>query len=405
MPFAGGFRIGRVAGIEIALDWSLLIIFALITVMLALEVFPAWHPGWSGNVVWGTALAAAFLFFLSILLHELSHALVGRAVGVTIRRITLFIFGGMGEMENEPPNWRAELFMALAGPLTSIALGVVFFLLAVSAGASQRSVTDPLRTMAHLSPLPTLLLWLAPVNIILGLFNLVPGFPLDGGRALRAVMWALTRNLLTATRWASHAGQGFAWLLMAVGLGMIFGLYLPILGGGLINGLWLAFVGWFLNNAALSSYRQLLIRETLDRITVSRLMQTRFQIVPPDMTVGTLVDTILAASGQQVFPVESDGHLKGVVFIKDLQRLERAAWDRIPVGEVMVPTDALITAKPDDPAMTAFMVLGHHGINQLAVIQDDKLVGLLRRQDILNWLALNAARPENRDDVTKSRRP
>ncbi len=394
MRLRGSVRVGRIAGIEIDVDWSLLIIFLLIAFMLAQGVFPAWHPAWPAAMMWGIALAAAFLFFLSILLHELSHALVGRVLGITIRRITLFIFGGVGEMENEPPSWRAELGTALAGPVTSLVLGVVFLLLAVAAGGGDLHVADPRRAMQTLAPLPTLLLWLGPVNIVLGLFNLVPGFPLDGGRALRALMWAASGDLVRATHWASLAGRGFAWLLMSVGLAMIFGLRLPVLGGGLINGLWLAFIGWFLNNAALAGYRQLLVRESLAPVPVSRLMQTNLLSIAPEMTVGRLLDDVLIPSGQQAFPVQRDDRLLGMLFVRDLHRLDRRRWSTTPVADLMVPVDSLIRIAPDHDAMEALSLLSTRGINQLPVMRDGELLGLVRHQDIITWLALHS--PENR---------
>ncbi len=216
MHISAGLRLGHIAGIEIAADWSLLIIFWLITFTLAVGLFPGWHPDLSAALSWASALAAAVLFFASVLTHALSHALVGRAHGIVIRRITLFMFGGMAQMENEPSTWRAEFAMAIVGPLASLALGFSFLGLAAIISAPLDVDPDkPQEALAALAPLPTLLVWLGPVNIILAIFNLVPGFPLDGGRVLRAILWAVTGNLRLATRRASQAGQGFAWLLMA----------------------------------------------------------------------------------------------------------------------------------------------------------------------------------------------
>ncbi|HKJ87871.1 MAG TPA: site-2 protease family protein, partial [Gammaproteobacteria bacterium] len=243
-----GIRLGSVAGIEIRMDWSLLAIFLLILVSLGAGSFPMLHPQWSPLLVWGTAFVASVLFFASVLAHELSHALVGRIYGITVRRITLFIFGGLAHMEDEPRQWRGELLMALAGPVTSLALGVGFVVLGnLAVGPEAVNPARPEETLAGLSPAATMLFWLGPVNIILGVFNLVPGFPLDGGRVLRAVMWGVTGNMRRATRWASRAGQGFAWLLIFTGVSLILGVRLPFLGTGPLNGLWLAFIGWFLN--------------------------------------------------------------------------------------------------------------------------------------------------------------
>ncbi len=260
-----GFRLGRIAGVEVAVDWSLLIIFALITLALATGAFPIWHPQWPPSLVWGTSLLAAVLFFGSVLAHELSHALVGRAQGIEVPRIVLFIFGGMAQMRTEPQGWKAEFSMAIVGPITSIVLG--FICLSIATLISGSIPMDPERiaqVFERLSPAATLLVWLGNVNIILGVFNLVPGFPLDGGRILRAVIWGLTGDLQRATKHASQAGQVFAWMLMFSGFAMMIGLSVPVFGTGFINGLWVAFIGWFLNHAAIISYRQLLVREALE---------------------------------------------------------------------------------------------------------------------------------------------
>jgi Zn-dependent protease len=387
-----GVRLGRIAGIEVVADWSLLIIFLLIAFSLAAGVFPSWHPDWGPGLAWGTALAAAVLFFASVLAHELSHALVGRAGGIHIRRITLFMFGGMAHLESEPPTWRSELAMAAIGPVTSLALGVAFLLLAgIIAGPIEFDPDAPGGMLATLSPLASLLLWLGSVNILLAFFNLVPGFPLDGGRVLRAIMWAATGSLRRATRWASAAGQGFAWLLMGTGLLMILGLRVPVLGGGLLGGLWLMFIGWFLNNAALVSYRQLLVKERLEDVPVARIMQTRFTRVDPRTTVARLVDEHLMASGQRVFPVEEDGRFLGMVCLQDLVGSERSARDRLTAREIMVPASQLAAVSAREDAAEALAVLAQRDVNQLPVLEGDKLVGLLRREDVLKWLALHEA--------------
>lgn len=388
-----GFSLGRIAGIQVFVDWSLLVIFLLITFGLSMGLFPAWHPDWSVATYWVTAAGAAVLFFASVLLHELSHAVVGRAVGIRVPRITLFIFGGMAHMESEPRTWKSELVMTLVGPITSFALGIAFLLLAgLVAGPIEVDPERPERAIQALGPLPSLLLWLGPVNLLLAVFNLVPGFPLDGGRALRAVLWGITGNLELATRWASRAGQLFAWILIGTGLAMILGVRLPILGGGLVNGLWLAFIGWFLNNAALMSYRQLLVRDALEDVRVSRLMQTRIARVAPATPIRALVDAELMSSGQRAFPVEKDGELVGLVSLTDLRKSERNAWERTPVSEVMTETSRLVTVKPDADAAEALELISRRDLNQLPVLQDGKLVGLLRREDVLKWLALHQGR-------------
>ena len=390
MVTAGGVRLGRIAGIEVLMDWSLLLIFVLILVSLAGGVFPAWHPDWSAGLIWLTALGAAILFFVSVLLHELAHAVVGRRGGVTIRRITLFMFGGMAQMENEAPSWRAELMMALAGPFTSFALGILFAALAGAiAGPIEINPQDPAAAFSALGPVPSLLAWLAQDNIILAIFNLVPGFPLDGGRVLRAIMWGITGDFLTATRRASRAGQVIAWMLMAIGFLMVLGLQVPFFGTGPVSGLWLIFIGWFLNNAAVMSYRQLIVRDSLEGVPVSRLMQTRFTRVDPDMPVATLLDEHVMASGQRAFPVEQDGRLVGMVCLRDLNKRGRDAWGATTVREIMTPVDRLTTVSPRDEAFDVLAVLGQRDLNQLPVVDNGRLVGMIRREDILKWLSLH----------------
>lgn len=391
MRWAAGLRLGSIAGIDIVVDPSLLVIFLLILFMLGTDVFPAWHPQWSIGLTWVTAAGAAVLFFASVLAHELAHAMVGRARGVEVTRITLFIFGGVAQMRSEPQSWRAELAVAAVGPLTSLGLGVVFLVIvALTAGSLHANPKNPQAALAALGPLATLLMWLGPINLMLGLFNLVPGFPLDGGRMVRAVMWGISGDLHLATHWASLAGQAFAWLLMSAGFLMILGFGMPVLGGGLINGLWLAFIGWYLNNAALLSYRQLLLRESLEHVPVRKLMLTRFVSIDPGMAVRTLVEDAAIADGQRAFPVVAEGRLLGMLSLRDLQRCARDQWQSTTVADMMTPAARLATVGPDEPALEALAILGRRDLGQLPVVQGNKLLGLVRREDILKWLSMHA---------------
>lgn len=384
-----GLRLGHIGGVAVDVDWSLLIVFALVTGTLGAGLFPTWHPNWSVAHVWLIALAAAVLFFCSVLLHELSHAFVGRAQGASIRRITLFVFGGVAELEDEPRTWRAELWTAIVGPLTSLVLAVIFPLLAgMAVDAPLLDPENPMPSLARLGTVPTLLLWLGQVNFILAVFNLVPGFPLDGGRVLRAILWGVTGNLRAATRWASVVGQIVAWSLIGVGLAMILGASVPVFGAGAISGLWLAFIGWFLNNAALMSYRQLVVRDALRGLPIARLMQTGFDVVAPATSVQTFVDQHLLRSAQRVFPVVEADNLLGVVGLTDVRRIERSEWSTIHVRDIMTPREKLKIAHPSDDALDTLTALGTNDINQLPVIEQEHLCGLIRREDIMKWLAL-----------------
>ncbi len=384
----GAIRAGRIAGIEILLDWSLLIIFALIAFLLASAVFPQWHPEWEAGLRWGTALGAALLFLVSVLVHELSHALVGRARGIRVDRITLFIFGGMAQMDREPHAWRAELWMAIVGPLTSLVVG--FFclsLMGMLTGPLELDPSDPQAFFSQLGPLASLLFWLGNVNIVLAIFNMVPGFPLDGGRVLRAALWGITGDLHRATQWASAMGRGFAWLLIACGIAMLFGIRVPVFGTG-PGGLWLMLIGWFLYSAALTSFRQLLVKESLENVPVSRLMQRDLAAVEADLAVRELVENYLMRSDQRAFPVYRGGKLVGLVTFDDVRRLEPHRRDDTRVDQLMTPVEQLIAVEPGDDAAEALFSLSNHNVNQLPVLDKGAMVGMVRREDIMKWLAL-----------------
>jgi Zn-dependent protease/predicted transcriptional regulator len=379
----------RVAGVDVYLDWSLLIIFTLVTMSLGAGALPMWHPDWSAGTVWLTAITAAVLFFASVLTHELSHALVGRMQGIDIPRITLFVFGGAAHMAHEPKHWRAEFWMAIVGPVTSFVIGVVCLTIAAAiAGPIDLEIADAERLFAGLSPFATLLLWLGPINLMLAVFNLVPGFPLDGGRVLRAALWGVTGDLRRATRWASAGGRIFAWLLITAGVGMLLGFSVPVFGSGAGSGLWLSLIGWFLNNAALSSYRQLLVNEALTDVSVARLMLADVHTVTPDLSVRSLVDDYLMSSDQRAYPVVDGARLRGMVCLGDVRKVPRSQWDATRVADIM--TADVATLRPDEPATHALAALGRRQLNQLPVVDaQGRVQGLIRRQDVLRWLALH----------------
>lgn len=388
-----GIRLFSIAGVAVHLDWSLLIVFVLIVTALGIGVFPAWHPNWSVVTSWLTAFAAAILFFASVLLHELSHALMGRRNGIEIRRITLFVFGGMAQMEHEPDRWGAELGMAIVGPITSFVIGVACIAWVSATGELvwTQSPANVQAVLAGLGPAQTLLTWLGNVNLVLAVFNLVPAFPLDGGRVLRALLWRFSGDLRKATRAASAIGQGFAWLLIVAGIMMLFGYRVPLLGVGPINGIWLAFIGWFLNNAALMSYRQLLAREALEGVSVSRVMLTRFDTVDAELPLDTLVEEYVLKSTQRAFPVLHGAELVGMLFLKDLQNLHPEQRRRLRARDVMKPVEQLDALDPDDDALEALNLLAQHSVAQAPVVREGRIAGLVRREDILRWLSFQGA--------------
>jgi Zn-dependent protease/CBS domain-containing protein len=385
-----GFSIGRIFGINIRIDWSWLFIFFLITWNLS-TVFGQAHPGWGPVQIWGMAIVAALLFFASVLAHELAHSLVARARGIPVRSITLFLFGGVSDIQREPSSPAAEFLMAIVGPLTSIVLGgLLVWLAGASVGPLQDTMTNPTKTVAQLGMLPTLLLWLGSINVILGIFNLIPGFPLDGGRVLRSILWAVVDNLRVATRWASAVGQAIAWLMIIGGISMAFGVQIPFFGTGFISGLWLAFIGWFLNSASVQSYQQVVVHDILEGVPVARMMRSNPPSCSADCSVSRLVHEHIMGTDDHAFPVLDNGRLLGIVTLEDVRGVSRDAWDTTTVREIMTPADQLTVVTADEDAAEALNKLTQRDVGQMPVLRNGQLVGLLRRRDIVKWLQLHA---------------
>lgn len=393
-----GFRLGRAFGVELTVDWSLLIIFTLVLVNLALGLLPAWHPEWGAALTWAVAACAAVLFFGSVLVHELSHAVMAGRHDVPVKRITLFLFGGVAQMDEEPRSPRAELLIAIVGPLTSILIGVVSLglggLLASRAlsGLVIEDASDVVAFAARIGPVATLCLWLGQVNVLLGVFNLIPGFPLDGGRVLRALLWQGTKDLRKATRWASNIGRGFSWLLMAYGAVSLF-------QGAFGQGIWLILIGWFLNNAATMSYQQLVTRQALEDATARDVMTRALTPVPPEITIEQLVHDHFMASEQRAFPVVADGAFQGLVCLEDVRRAPRERWSDTRASDVMTPRARLVTLSPQEPAERALKLLGQSDVDQLPVVEGERLLGLVQRRGLMRWLALHGE--ERSGDVTE----
>jgi Zn-dependent protease/CBS domain-containing protein len=386
-----GLRIGRIFGINIFIDWSWLLIFVLVSWNLA-SGFAQVHPTWGAGSTWTVAIVAALLFFASVLAHELAHAVAAKAQGMQVRNITLFLFGGVSNIQQEPPSPRAEFVMAIVGPLTSIVLG---FVLLFAAGASTRllagAAANPgVAFLSSLDPVTTILLWLGPINILLGIFNLIPGFPLDGGRVLRAALWAATDSFRKATIWASWVGRIVAWLLIFVGIAMIFGAAIPFLGTGFVSGLWLVFIGWFLSSAAIQSEQQVVLHDMLEGVPTSRLMRSNVPTVTPATSVGELVYHYVMGTDERAFPVLEGDRLVGLVTLEDIRKVPRETWDAATVAEIMTPADQIVSVAPQSDASDALDKLLQRDVRQLPVIYDGHLVGLLRRRDIVRWLQLGS---------------
>ena len=382
----GGIRIMRVFGIDVLLHRTLIVIFALIVASLGLGVFPSWHADWSPFVTWVTAVAATVAFLGSILVHELSHALVAKARGLPVKRITLFLFGGVANIEREPPSPGTEFLMAIVGPVTSVVIGLV----CAFGGAALLDGGEPMEALRAAGPVATVLLWLGPVNVILGVFNMVPGFPLDGGRVLRSILWWATGSLRTATRWASRAGQLFAFFLIGTGILMAFGFTVPFFGTGLVSGIWLIFIGWFLNNAAMAAWTELVVHETLKDVPLTRVMRKRVPEVPVSTPVSRLVEEWIMGTEYRTFPVTDGERLVGQVGIDDVRKVPKDVWEITTVERVMTPASELPTVDAEADAEEAMRMLG--GLDQVAVLRDGRFEGVVRRSDLITWLSLQQER-------------
>ena len=364
--------------------------FAVLTWSLS-NVIGLFRGQWATWMVWGLAALAALMFFASVLAHELAHSLAARAQGLPVRHITLFIFGGVSNIQREPESPWGEFTMSIVGPLTSLAIGAL--LLLASGGDLEQAATfirRPRAMLMHMDLFGALALWLGSVNVLLGLFNLTPAFPLDGGRVLRSFFWALTRNLKRATRWATFIGQGISWFFIVGGIAMIFGARIPLLGAGFVNGLWLAFIGWFLSNAATRSYRHVVIQDILADVPVSKIMRRDPPVVPPDVTVAALVHAHIMGSDDYGFPVLEQGRLVGLVTLDDVRRADRTRWDQLTVREIMTPRNKLATVTAQQDSASAFDVLMERDVRQLPVLENGELIGLLRRNDLVRWLQLQS---------------
>jgi Zn-dependent protease/CBS domain-containing protein len=362
------WRLMRIAGIDIGIHYTWILIFILLSWSLAQGFFPQQYPGWDTITYWITGVVAALLLFGSVLIHELAHSLVARARGMTVTSITLFIFGGVSNLEEEPEKPKVELAMSIVGPLASLALAGIFWGLVQLVGDKQ-------------SPLAATLTYLALINAILAGFNLLPGFPLDGGRVLRSILWDRTGNLVKATNIAATVGRFMGWGLIAFGLFQIF-------AGNFIGGIWFAFIGWFLSSSADASRREITLREQLSGVRVQEVMTTSPTDISPDTSVAELVSNVFRKQHGRAVPVCQNDQVLGIVTVTDVKELPREKWGETAVREIMT-REPLYSVTPEDDLNTALRLITKHDINQVLVLRDDKCAGLVSRSDILAHLQLS----------------
>ena len=357
--------LGRIMGIPIGLDYSWFLIFALLTWMLAGSYYPAEFKNWPPLLYWLTGAATAIMLFVSVLLHELGHSVIALRFKIPVRSITLFIFGGVAQIAAEPPSAMAEFFIAIAGPVVSLALAVVF------------TVLQP--AVAAVEPLWGLVKYLAYINFALVLFNLIPGFPLDGGRVFRAIVWAATKNMRRATLLAANTGRFFGFLFICLGVWQIF-------GGNLGNGLWIAFIGWFLENAASAQVHQVVFQGLLAGHTVSQAMSSHCASVPANLTLQQLVDEHILSSGHRCLLVHRGANTVGLMTLHRIKEVPRPDWAATTAAQVMLPLEQLKSTDPDSGLWAALQQMDRDGVNQLPVMTGSQVVGMLSREDVITFL-------------------
>ena len=367
-------KLGRIFGVEIGLHYSWLLIALLITLSLAGH-FHENNPSWSDNLRWGVSIVTALLFFASIVVHELSHALVAKLRGIPVRSITLFALGGVAQIEKEAADAKTEFWMGIIGPITSFVIGLVF--LAITVALGWKPPEFPQR------PLPAMLMWLGLINIGLAIFNMIPGFPLDGGRVLRGLIWWITGNARRATTIAARVGQFIAFGMIVFGV-------LQFFRGTGINGLWMAFIGWFLLSASRESYAQMVVSEGLRGLRVADVMSRDFPVIEAYTNLQTFAEENLTRTGRRFWVVTLNGQPEGIITPHEIAAVPRNRWPYTTVADVMRSLDSTRTVNPDTPVTEALEVMAQQDLNQLPVVSEKGLAGLISRAHILQLIQTRA---------------
>jgi Zn-dependent protease len=367
-------RLGRLFGIDIALHYSWFIIALLILVSLAGH-FQIVHPGWSQVLTWTLAAITCLLLFVSIVVHELAHAAVANARGMPVKSITLFALGGVANLETEPRDAKSEFWVAIVGPVTSMVIGLLFLTTTWITGWRPAFGTSP-------APVWVALVWLGYVNIALAVFNMIPGYPLDGGRVLRSIIWGINRDFVRATKIAALAGQFVAASFI------VFGFFRFFSGAG-FAGLWLVFIGWFLADAAVASYAGVEASRTLKQVRVRDVMSEDCPAVDGNVDLRTFAADYLLRTGRRCFVVLQNGQ-PALVTVNELKQVQRERWRFTTIAQVARPVEKMRTVSPDTSLAEAWEVMAREGVNQLPVIANGKLAGVISRSDVLRVLQTRA---------------
>jgi Zn-dependent protease/predicted transcriptional regulator len=374
MPRGNGFKIGRVFGIPIYLHSSWFLVFVLITLSLAAG-FAAENQDWTSAQQWAVGIVASILFFSSVVFHELSHSVVARHYKIPVASITLFVFGGVASITREPDRAWHEFLIAVAGPISSCVLGIGFL------------------SLQHVSPegsVPYVIGdWLGWVNLSLALFNLIPGFPLDGGRILRSIMWGVTQSYIKATRIAARSGQAFGFLMMGVGIAAALFGRRSGLGMSSFQGLWIAFIGWFLLNMARQSFAQATTQDALSGLTVADLMLPDAPTVGRDLSLEEY-SRELTRTKSRTHLVVSEGHLAGLITMDALRSVPQSEWAGTSVQAVMLPRERVQWVAPEQPALSLMERMRHDRLQEVAVVSDDRVVGLVTLESVAQAVQIRA---------------
>ena len=369
--FGNRIKLFKLLGFEVRVDWSWIIIAILIAWSLSKGLFPSYYKNLSPQTYWWMGIIGALGLFLSIIVHEFSHSLVARRYGLPMKGITLFIFGGVAEMEEEPASAKVEFMVAIAGPISSILIALIFY--GIHAAGKQAGLAQPINGVVA---------YLAMINGILAVFNLLPAFPLDGGRVLRSILWGVKKNLRWATYVSSRIGSGFGILLIVLGVIQVF-------RGNFIGGMWWFLIGMFLQGAAKASYQQLLTRRALEGEPVRRFMKTDAVTVPPSISLERLVEEYVYKYHFKMFPVVQDhDRLLGCVTTKQIKEIPREEWSRRTVGDVASQCTPENTIGPHADAMKALSIMKQTGNSRLMVVEGGRLLGIIALKDLLELLSL-----------------
>jgi len=360
----GAWKVATIMGIPIRVHFSWLIVFGLITWLLSSRYFPQVTPDLPFVSYWISGVLAALLLFASVAFHELAHSYVAKKYKLSIESITLFIFGGVAQLKGDPPHPRAEFWIAIAGPFSSFVLAAFFFILTINTAGGTKA----------------LFAYVAQINFILGAFNLIPGFPMDGGRVLRAAIWGKKKDYFFATQKASSIGRGIALFFI------FFGLFSIFTGG--MGGLWLMFIGWFLYSAAQASYQQATLQETLSGIQVKDIMVKEMQTIDPSISLDKAVNEYFLRYGYGGFPVIDDGKFLGILTLKEVKNVPREDWGRVNVSTVFVPHDKKWEISPDADVMKALELMIKEDKGRIVVTERDKIIGLITRNGIARYVQI-----------------